>query len=103
MQTIFDQVDGDLSVSERVIIHGMVTGDITVVAGGELALHGMCCGALVVEPGSDAIVHGMVTGRVANRGGKLAVYGMVGPVETVVAGETYVAPSAVVRDGGPKA
>jgi hypothetical protein len=102
MRTIFDKVEGDMSVSDHVVIHGMVTGDITVAAGGDLVLHGMGCRALVVEPSGSAVVHGMVIGRVTNKGGKVAVHGTVGSLDET-AGETHVAQSAVIRDRDAKA
>ncbi len=78
------------------------SGDVTVLSRGELTLHGMYCRQLVIQPGGQAIVHGMVVGRVTNLGGRLEIYGVVGSVAGL-AGETYVAPSAVVRDATPRA
>jgi len=102
MRTINDKIDGDMSISDAVTVHGMLAGDITVLSRGELTLYGMCCQQLVIQPGGQAIVHGMVLGRVTNLGGRLEIYGMVGGV-VGLAGETYVAPSALVRDATPKA
>ena len=51
MKTITGAVEGDLSVSEHLILRGMVTGIITVKQGGSLDLHGMCGKSLIVNAG----------------------------------------------------
>jgi hypothetical protein len=102
MRTTDDKIDEDMSISDAFTVHGMLSGDVTVLSRGELTLHGMCCRQLVIQPGGKAIIHGLVVGRVTNLGGRLEIYGVVGSV-AALAGETYVAPSAVVRDATPKA
>ena len=98
MKTITGAVEGDLSVSEHLILRGMVTGIITVKQGGSLDLHGMCGKSLIVNAGGKATVHGMVNEDVTNRGGDVSVFGMVvGSIDTQ-SGETHIAPSAVVQN-----
>jgi len=98
MKAITGTVEGDLSVSEHLILQGMVTGNITVEQGGSLHLHGMCCKSLIVNLGGRATVHGMVSEDITNRGGNVSVFGMVVGSVHSQSGETHIAPSAVVKN-----
>ena len=98
MKAITGTVEGDLSVSEHLILQGMVTGNITVEQGGSLHLHGMCCKSLIVNLGGTATVHGMVSEDITNRGGNVSVFGMVVGSVHSQSGETHIAPSAVVQN-----
>jgi len=91
------KIEGDISVDCELTLHGMVTGNVTVVRGGVLALHGMCCGNLVVEKEAEAYLHGTVGLDALNRGGRLRVYGTVGRrVHTTENGDTFIDENAVV-------
>ena len=98
MKAITGTVEGDLRVSEHLILQGMVTGNITVEQGGSLHLHGMCCKSLIVNLGGTATVHGMVSEDITNRGGNVSVFGMVVGSVHSQSGETHIAPSAVVQN-----
>lgn len=94
------EIEGDVLIDSDLTLHGMVTGNITVINGGFLALHGMCCQNLVVERGGQVYLHGTVSGNVLNRGGHLEVHGTVsGYVYTAKDSSTFIAPNAVVKGG----
>ena len=94
------KTDGNMSLDHALTLHGMVTGDITVVKGGCLVLHGMCCHNLLVEKEAKAYIHGTVGGNVLNHGGHLEVYGMVeGYVHTTESGNTLIDHNAIVSKG----
>lgn len=90
------KIEDHIIVDRKLTLHGMVTGNVTVVPGGVLVLHGMCCQSVVVERGAAAYLHGTVGGDVLNRGGHLEVFGIVGGrVRTTERGHTFVDPGAV--------
>ena len=91
------KIEGDIEVDSKLFLHGMVTGNITVVGSGILYLHGTCSRDLVVEEGAEAYVHGTVGGSVHNRGGYLEVYGTVYGYLHTEEGNTLVDPDAVVK------
>jgi len=94
------KIEGNVCLDYELILHGMVTGNITVIRNGVLVLHGTCCRDLVVEKGAQAYLHGTVGGDVLNRGGRLEVYGTVGGyVHTAEDGDTFIDPNAVVARG----
>ena len=99
MRIVHDKIVGAERVSDSLQLHGMITGDTTVVAGGRLTLHGMCCQDLVIEGGAEALLYGMVAGNVYNRGGKLAAFGMITGSLMTEAGETKIDSNAVIRGG----
>lgn len=90
------KITGDLVVDQALTLHGMVTGTVTVVKGGDLQLYGMVGDDLVVEEGGIAIVHGTVCRDVRNQGGTLKVYGTIQGQLYEAAGTTTVAPSAKI-------
>jgi cytoskeletal protein CcmA (bactofilin family) len=95
------KIEGDLRLDHPLVLHGMVTGTITVVSGGVLALHGMCS-RLVIEPGGEVELHGTVGGNVTNRGGNLQVYGTIGGLlwaDNTEHGSSVVHRDAVVNGG----
>jgi cytoskeletal protein CcmA (bactofilin family) len=95
------KLEGSLEVSDELNLQGMATGNVTVVLGGVLILNGMCCGNLLLESGSRVELHGMVLGDVLNRGGELAVYGIVNGSVRTDSGQTFVSPNAkIMRPAG---
>ena len=68
---------GDLTLAEDGRFRGMVTGTLTIAAGCSVEMAGMVTGTLVVESGAEVLVSGMVTGGIVDRGGRVAVTGMV--------------------------
>jgi len=92
------KIVGNLEIDHKFILNGMVTGNISVVNGGVLTLNGMCCQNLIVEKGAKVYLYGTVTGNVLNRGGELRVHGTVGGNLHTESGDTFIAPSAVVRN-----
>jgi hypothetical protein len=91
------KIEGGITVGHELTVHGIVTGDVTVVAGGVLALHGVCGGNLVIHKDAEAYLHGIVGGDARNLGGHLRVYGIVGgQVRTTHGGETFVDKNAIL-------
>ncbi len=90
------KVEGNLLVIDDRLLHGMVTGSVTVTVSGYLELHGMVCGDLILEPGGIVALHGMVVGNVYNRGGDLDVYGTIRGSLHDEGGATVVDPDAIV-------
>jgi hypothetical protein len=93
------KIEGNLEVGDGFILHGMVTGTITVLDGGVLELHGTCGRDLILEEGATAFLRGTVSGDVRNRGGRLEVYGAIYGRLYKVAGETVVDHNAIVKRG----
>jgi cytoskeletal protein CcmA (bactofilin family) len=94
------KIEGDISLDYELTLHGMVTGNVTIVSGGALVLHGMCCQNLIVQKGAKAYLHGTVGGNALNRGGTLEVYGTVGGyVHTTENGNTFIDQYALVIKG----
>jgi hypothetical protein len=56
MRIFHTKIEGDLQVNEDLVLHGMVTGSIVVLAGGVLTLEGMCNGDITVEETAKAIL-----------------------------------------------
>lgn len=77
MKTITNKIEGNLLVDGEVVLRGMVTGDVTVAAGGSLDLFGMVSGNLILCRHSKTVVRGMVCGDLINQGGSVKVLGMV--------------------------
>ena len=101
MRVIRDKIDGPLDVSEATVLHGMITGNVTVLPNILLELHGMVLGDLILETDSVATVYGMVKGSIFNRGGKLEVFGWVGALHRL-GGTTTVHPDARVGPSQPE-
>lgn len=89
-----DKIDGNLDVIDGLTFHGVVKGDIHVLADGTLNLHGICHGDLYVARGGSVFVVGTVMGNTINRGGWLAVSGSVEGLSITEAGTTLIGPDA---------
>lgn len=68
METKSGMIEGDYTVTGDLTLLGMVTGSITVVAGGRLYLRGTCANNLIVKLGGFAFVTGTVGNDVHNAG-----------------------------------
>lgn len=93
---------GPVTVSDHLVLHGVVDGDVTV-DGGHLEVYGAVLGDVTVLSG-DAALRGTVTGHVRNRAGRLLIAGVVHGGLSVTAGAeswTTVAPNALVA-GRPR-
>jgi hypothetical protein len=88
-----------LEIDDDFTLLGMVTGDIIVVANGNLQLDGTCGRNLILEEGSTVFLNGTVSGNVYNRGGELEVYGVIYGRLHKDAGQTIVDSDAVIRGG----
>ena len=100
MNTIFRKIEGNILLDHELILHGLVTGNITVVNGGTLILHGLCSQNIEIGKGAKAYIHGLVAGNVLNRGGRLEVYGTIsGFISTIEEGVTLIDPNAIVAKG----
>jgi cytoskeletal protein CcmA (bactofilin family) len=91
------KIDGDLDVADGFDLFGMVTGNLTVSAGGMAVIHGMVAGNLIVKPRGEAILQGMICGNAVNEGGTLEIYGVVVGVLDASEGTTTVADGAVIQ------
>jgi hypothetical protein len=91
------KIEGDVEIREDLELHGMIAGSATVKDGARLDLNGTVTGDLVVEEGATVILRGTVAGDVTNRGGELAIYGMIDGRLIRVAGTTEVDPDAVIH------
>jgi cytoskeletal protein CcmA (bactofilin family) len=89
------KIDGDLSVEGDFVLHGMVTGTVTVNDGGDLVLNGMVRD-LVITPGGRCVLHGTVANNVVNRGGMLAIFGTINGALDTTDGSTTIDPGAVI-------
>lgn len=99
MRLVSGVVSDALSVSDEVRIDGMVTGNVSVLAGGVLHVYGMCVKDVLVGAGGSAKLMGLVNGNVINDGGTLEVAGTVHGSVTTLKGQTTVSPQAVVVKG----
>lgn len=98
MAKIFGKLEGTQTITDELILHGMIAGDAIVENGGLIQLHGMVAGDLIIKPGGYAHVHGMVTGSVSN-GGYARITGVVtGKVLPSLegSGETVIVPGSIV-------
>jgi cytoskeletal protein CcmA (bactofilin family) len=99
------QHKGNWTIDTPTVIHGQVTGDVTVLAGISVVLHGQVNGDLTVEENAKAELHGMVNGAVRNQGGHVILYGWADEVFDTNGAETRLSPGCKVRGkgGGPLA
>lgn len=101
MKVEHGKLESSIQLDYELVLHGMVTGNVTVLKNGVLFLHGMCCQNLVLEDGAKVYLYGTVSGNVLNRAGYLEVYGVIGGnPQTEECGKTLVDNKAVV--GGNK-
>ena len=91
------KIEGDIKLDYELILHGMVTGNITVVDGGILLLHGMCSQNLFIEKGEMVYLHGTTVGNVHNHGGDLEVYGTINGYLITESGNMLIDPDAVIK------
>ena len=91
---------GPVSVADNSEFHGMVSGDVRVLRGGNLELHGTVTGNLTVEVGGAAEIHGTVGGTVFNHGGSVEVFGTIGSLSSTQGASTFVDTDAVVKRPG---
>jgi cytoskeletal protein CcmA (bactofilin family) len=99
MEEEHGKIEGNLTISDKLILFGMCTGNVAVVSGGVLTLHGLCTGNIVVYPGGTVHLRGMVTGNVHNAGGLVEIYGVVNGNLDREGGTTNIYPNAVIGGG----
>lgn len=85
-----DVIDESLSIYAEMAVFNVVTGDITVQAGGALLLYAICAGNVVVNPRGSAAIYGTVVGSITNNGGELHIFGKVIGGVVGSSGETTV-------------
>lgn len=90
---------GDLVVTENLVLYGFVTGSVTVEAGAAVELYAMVDHDLVVKPGAVVDMQGYIKGSVYNQGGELRISGTVAGQVHRQGGQTTVDPNAVVIGG----
>ena len=94
MRELHDRIPGPLTISDEVELHGTVTTEVTVVRGGRLIVYGMIAGDLIVEEGGFAEVRGLVTGSVVNRGAFRLGGFVSGSLRDEAGGRSEIAPQA---------
>lgn len=99
MEVVRYKIEGDTVIQEDTRLQGMIVGSTLVSEDVLLELDGMIIGSLVLEKNSRVNIRGMVNGDVTNRGGYLAIYGMVVGKVIKEAGKTIIDPKAVVSGG----
>jgi hypothetical protein len=99
VQKFNGQIDGPATITEDLLLQGMVTGNATVASGVNLVLHGMVTGDLVVEHGATAVVYGTVAGSVINRGRVEVAGRIVGALRDEEGGQSTVHPDSDIRGG----
>lgn len=97
MRILEGVLTGDQVVSDDARLEGVVLGDMKGVADGSLVLDGVCWGSLDISPGAQAHLEGFVKGNVSNHGGRLQITGVIWGELREHAGNTVVAPGAIVR------
>ncbi len=97
MRTFDGKVEGPITLTEDLLLQGMIAGDATVSAGISFVLHGMVAGDLVIEPGGSAVVNGTVGGSVRNHGHVEVAGRIVGSLRNVDGGTSTVHPHSDVR------
>jgi hypothetical protein len=81
MEVVHAHLLGPVTITRDTILHGTVTGDVTVLGGVRLDLLGTVLGNLLVEDSGTACVRGgVVAEAVINRGGVVEIYGSVGSI-----------------------
>ena len=96
MRKEYNQIEGDLQLSDHLAIYGMCLGDIVVESGGDLHLYGMVAGNIEVKEGGSLCLYGMCTGHVVNLGGNLEISGLVAGNVEKKGGKTVLLPTAKV-------
>jgi hypothetical protein len=99
MRVYAGTLEGSLTLTEDVLIEGVVIGDVVVSAPANLDVQGLVTGDLILEAGASARVHGRVKGLVTNLGGDLAVFGAIGALSGT--GPTCIAAGALVGRAAP--
>ena len=99
MRTEAGKIQGDLEVTDGLILMGMVQGSVRVGGGGQLRLLGTVSGDLAVEPGGEVELVGLVRQDATNSGGNLTVVGTISGRLYAKAGRTRLDKQAVVKGG----
>ncbi|OIK05542.1 polymer-forming cytoskeletal protein [Bacillus sp. MUM 13] len=98
MDAILNKIEGNLTITNDTILHGMVIGNVEVIGFTVLEISGTINGEMIVNKGNTVILHGTVNGDVINNGGDLAVYGTINGRLFRENGRTIVESNAIVRD-----
>lgn len=89
---------GDLTVSQKLKLDGVVGGNIIVERSGFVTINGVVNKNLVIQEGGIAMVYGVIERNVINNGGTLEIYGAIqGYVTTKLNGTTYIDESSYVH------
>lgn len=96
MRISSQEIKGDVIVDDSFQLNGSITGNATIISGGEFILHGTCGRDLIVEPGAVVHIHGTVMGNILNNGGQVEIYGVVGGDIYSFSGETFVSEDSVI-------
>ena len=80
MERLDGKLEGQLTVTHDVALHGRVVGGVWVMGGAVLTLYGVVTGDLHVDSGGAAIIRGAVNGAVINKGGRVQVFGTIGEI-----------------------
>lgn len=73
MKTEHGKIEGDYEVTDEFDLHGMITGNVTILKHGKLILHGTISKNLTIMKDGSAQIYGTVIGDVNNQGGHLEI------------------------------
>lgn len=91
------KMDGDMKIGDELTLNGSVSGTATVTTGGYLILNGVVGQDLVLEKDSKVELFGTVTGNIYNRGGELAIHGILEGALYKNAGTIVIYPESKIK------
>lgn len=95
-KTVTLQGIGTIIIQDEQVLTGVINEVLIVSAGGDLTLLGMSDRDIIVEEGGAAYIYGIAVQNVLNRGGELEIYGVVDGYVHTDAGNTFIAPEALI-------
>lgn len=98
MRELYDVFDGDLTIKEETVLHGIVNGNVTVPRGEKLLIYGIINGDLFVKKDGMAKVRGTINGSIWNDCGVVELHGSVKSVFEKGDAITIVDKAAVVTE-----
>ncbi|TYS57728.1 hypothetical protein FZC74_14965 [Sutcliffiella horikoshii] len=98
MKVVRDKIERNIMLTENLILHGMIVGNVSISEDVEFFLHGTVIGNLTINKKSIVHLHGTVNGDVVNVGGTLKVYGMINGRLFREKGNTFIDEKAHIND-----
>lgn len=81
---------------DKVVLDGMVMGDVQATSNSVLELSGMVTGSVTADPGSRVVLSGLVLKSLINLGGVVKIEGFVKEEVVEKKGETEISDKAKV-------